>query len=71
MCYLLIGFTLYIFFTNALEEAGGIDFLLHMIDKDDEEAKKIDFNSPHIKFIMFLMLLLLWPFLIIAAFNHE
>jgi hypothetical protein len=50
---------------TAIDEMGGFEAANRYIG--DSDAQDIDFNNPRIRFLMFLMLVLLWPILIILA----
>jgi hypothetical protein len=50
---------------GMINEMGGLEAVNRYIG--DSDTQDIDFNNPRIRFLMFLMLVLLWPILIILA----
>jgi hypothetical protein len=65
LVYILFGCIFYNFFMRMINEMGGLEAVNRYIG--DSDTQDIDFNNPRIRFLMFLMLVLLWPILIILA----
>lgn len=65
LVYILFGCIFYSFFMGMINEMGGLEAVNRHIG--DSDTQDIDFNNPYIRFLMFLMLVLLWPILIILA----
>lgn len=65
LVYILLGCIFYNFFMGMINEMGGLEATNRYIG--DSDTQDIDFNNPRIRFLMFLILVLLWPILIILA----
>ena len=67
LCYILIGCILSMYAKWGLDTIGADYFMKQL----DEAPENFDLNDPLIQFLVFLIIVLLWPFLIMSSINDK
>ena len=67
LCYIVIGCILSMYAKWGLDTIGTDYFM----EKLDEIPENFDLNDPLIQFLVFLIIVLLWPFLIISIIKDK
>ena len=67
LCYILIGCILSMYAKWGLDTIGADYFMKQL----DEVPENFDLNDPLIQFLVFLIIVLLWPFLIMSSINDK
>ena len=67
LCYIVIGCILSMYAKWGLDTIGADYFMKQL----DEAPENFDLNDPLIQFLVFLIIVLLWPFLIMSSINDK
>ena len=67
LCYILIGCILSMYAKWGLDTIGADYFMKQL----NETPENFDLNDPLIQFLLFLIIVLLWPFLIMSSINDK
>ena len=67
LCYIFIGCILSMYAKWGLDTLGADYFMKQL----DEAPENFDLNDPLIQFLVFLIIVLLWPFLIMSSINDK
>ena len=67
LCYIFIGCILSMYAKWGLDTIGADYFMKQL----DEAPENFDLNDPLIQFLVFLIIVLLWPFLIMSSINDK
>ena len=67
LCYIFIGCILSMYAKWGLDTIGADYFMKQL----NETPENFDLNDPLIQFLVFLIIVLLWPFLIMSSINDK
>ena len=67
LCYIVIGCIFFFFFKWCLDTIGADYFMKQL----DEVPENFDLNDPLIQFLLFSIIVLLWPILIISIIKDK